>query len=52
MLLDAPKGLKYWKEDGTGIIDNAPKWAKEEYLEYMKIMRSNPEKPIKNKQQS
>lgn len=44
MLLDAPKGLKYWKEDGTGIVDNAPKWAKEEYLEYMKIM--SPKKSV------
>ena len=36
-MLDAPKGLEYWYQDSNGvehIKDDAPGWAKKEFIEY------------------
>ncbi|MEE8823428.1 hypothetical protein LASUN_10400 [Lentilactobacillus sunkii] len=45
-MLDAPKGLEYWKEGKNGdyIDPKAPEWAKKEYLEYMKLMTPKTDK--------
>lgn len=46
MMLDQPKGDKYWvqTENGLDIDPNAPEWAKKEFHEYMKLMSGKPDK--------
>lgn len=45
-MLMEPKGFKYWRTDKNGnnfISENAPDWAKEEFEEYRRIMKSGEE---------
>lgn len=45
-MLEEPKGIKYWVNDRNGVkIDpRAPKWAKDEFKVYQKLMSAGPDK--------
>ncbi|WP_158422970.1 hypothetical protein [Levilactobacillus namurensis] len=49
MMMPTPKGLEYWVDGPNGLIiaENAPKWAKEEYQNYMVQLNAKPDEKEK-----